>query len=686
MLFDESFEMEPGLRAAWRKVSAALGITERIIGITNAHWWFLEVHCSGKGTRRREYERFDEILCGLLLVKEGLSGTQMRALLGLEDDLGQKAFQQMIGPLQGEMITGDDSWYALTDRGATYARNGGKFNYYESRFRILIDAQIPGAEDAHTHRELLGNSQRGMQPHFAVEDVLASSGLRGQLEVQRRFAEHQAREVHLPAKGFYLDHAEILSASTVAYPIRVAIIEDFRDHEVRFRALHAHQAEFLPIQSACLNRPELKAYTDVIVEQFLADNRSPSESLTKSEHQKAEEAWLAKVASTTPERSVDAPEPEQAQPEFARKSFDSLAFEDELDWLSRHCQGEVWLISPWIRKRAFTARAPQIRSLLERGCRVYVAASAPHQPGQPMLEPAARTLIDQLSIDYPHFYFAEIPVFHEKIVLAIDPEKFRYEYTGSFNVLSFYARNQAAISRENMRRLPWGPDSEEHHAYFRAEFAAHALELLLTFYKEIDPKAVLLSETQIEAAQKRYERLQRRAAHLCTAAGAIYTDRLGQVRADIEDRLAAAIDAFVGKAIERFANRLSEVKNWDTKTRDRFRKDLKTLGGRHHEQVPAAIRTDFESKISIAYMRSRLENLKTELTQSKGDIPRKERTRYEKKLAEISGAHTPFPEVLAPIKAAILDLIREKSQVKGLKVLGKIDVSEHQKRNKKKGK
>lgn len=683
MLLEETFELDTKPKAEWEAVSSTLGITERLVTIIDWGWKFTSLTFSGKGSKHLPYQLFDEIICGFLLKEEGLSGDRIRELLGLADELGRKAFAKMVFPLiHDRVVEGDESYYALSEKGLLHAQQGNKFKQFEKGFSIVLDLQ--DLKDLQGHETLKLNPNHILvDEDMSVDgDPILALGLIDNLEKQRQVALIQAREVHLPEKGFYLDEAILSKRNTIAMPIRVAIIEDFAQSSHRFRALHPTSGKHLAEISAKLNRTGFEELCQNILANAEEELVAEISQEDKSEMQTEDEAWAILQAKEASHKSAEDAKTESEKAILSkRKSFDGPAFEREMSELVETCKGEVWMISPWVRPRAFRARKQQIQQLLKRGCFVFVGYSAPYNQEE-MLTQEVRRELENLSNSHEKFFHAELPQFHEKILYVRNPPAFEYEYTGSFNILSLYAKHLTKIGRENMRRLPWGKDSQKNYEYVRAIFERAYLEVYLRKGEELtlDPKSKDFLQ-QFKAVEKRLDQVEQKVNLLVRGERKL---ELEEAVLEMGMKMEAYQQSWVAYQFSSLESRLASKPELSIGERQKLENELKEI--EEHWPAPSPHPQYGPLRKSILEKNGRwsfTQYLK-ELGRVEKEMTQKEKENWTKKLESMIRSFEAIEEVFTPLIAECRDLIRGKSQIKGLKEIGRIDLPPRKNKKRKK--
>ena len=140
--------------------------------------------------------------------------------------------------------------------------------------------------------------------------------------------------------------------------------------------------------------------------------------------------------------------------------FGTEEFEEELSRLfedSELC--ELWLISPWIKRKAFVEeRAKRIKKFLaqKEDRRIRLIFSMPEQvDGAGMIDEESERELLKIQKEFKkRFQVAQFPKFHFKNVFAVSYTNRVRAYSGSFNVLSFSGFGYHSVRAEEMILLP----------------------------------------------------------------------------------------------------------------------------------------------------------------------------------------------------------------------------------------
>ncbi len=678
MLLDQTHTEDAAFAAAWKALETERALTERLVAVVSLPWYYARVKFTGKGTRKQAFELLDEIICGLLLVEDGLSGDQMRNLLGLQDDLGERAFETMLRPLQGNMVLGDNSYYALSDQGRIYAKAGSKYKPYRDPFEVIVDmsdsrnpkvkevhatigkTKVVGPEDGIN----IGKMQESLQKYFASIATLLP------------YVQAQTPNMHLPEKGFYLEQAQLENTRFETCNLWVGIFEDLETHTCFYEALLQEGLKPLPTISQVLSDPARKDLHDRIAVAVAKQCADELVQDSPPHAQVQDELWLLEKAKTLDE----IPEP-QLQAAVAtildeRKTFSTQAFEDEIDQISKACKGELWIISPWIKPAAFEKRRIQIERLLKNGCKVFIGYSAPHERGVEMVDTALLSRLSVMQSAHPQLFVAELPQFHEKLMYADHGNGKRYEYTGSFNVLSFAIGNQNKIGRENMRRLQWGTDSQHNYDYQHAAFTAHYQTKLKRALDNF-PHAIAQDRSAIAIFQKDLNRLGADFNSFFQYIGGKNEVEFAHQVNLLGERLETAKKDWIGLKIQEDMQAFSKIASLaPASAKDAVKKAADRIA--EIGLTPALLANELNALKSLCEtkaFRFDLEALRKKIDSHEIQWIASDEVRYEKELGRMRQAYPlAILAELAALQAGIETQILEKSQRMALKIVDKIDL------------
>ena len=465
-------------------------LIERIIGFTDFQWKYLITNYKGECSQPIPFNTFDEVICEIILKGEELSLEEIGKIIGLDiknDPGAHEIMSKAIKPLKepnkdgDKMVDGDDSLYWLTSLGKEYAEKGYKYSTFNRDFEIYWD--VIGDEHFHAKRSL--SEIKSVRNPVIVTDAPHQSILQLQ-----NIAEVQAPEVHFPQKGFNLINARHLNTNGFQAKVWVCFLENFRDNTTRTVVYDESQDKICQDLSRILDsRNDIK---DELIEKLIIND----ESVTETTEQKTEEQLHLENNLINQQGQIDeAIENEDLKriPEIKnsieenKNHFNTLEFELELKKLFETTKDDVWIISPWIRKYAFSKRLVFIEDYLQKGGRVFIAYSkeeSNNTNGSDMVDEESMKNLIELNKKYNHFYYSELPQFHYKNVWLRSSHGENIYYNGSFNILSFFVnQNQKYVRQEKMAKHIW---NDENEAEYSEVFKIFGVKYINTFIEALN--------------------------------------------------------------------------------------------------------------------------------------------------------------------------------------------------------
>jgi hypothetical protein len=448
-------------------------LVERIIGFTDFKWKYLISTYSGECTKPVQFSSFDDVICQILLQNKDLSLENIGKVIGLDtkNDLGAKeimrnAMVSLTEPNKNGdmMVEGDESAYWLTELGKTYAEKGVKYKTYKRDFEIYWDKI--GVDHVNANKSLSKlTSER-------INDE-SESNTEHSFEELKKVAEHQSPEIHYPKKGFTLLSAKHKVTETFEAAVWVCFLENFRDNTTRILVYNESQDNVIHELSSILNNDQ--RLKEELLEKLIISDESVSETNDpKPLEQKQLENVLIEhqleLDTARGDNEVEVASEILKRAESNKIHFNTLEFELELKKLFESTVGDVWIISPWIRRYAFKRRLQFIENYLKKGGRVFISYSKPEQIGQEMVDEYSESKLIEMEKKYTHFYFCELPHFHYKNVWLKNTDVDDIYYSGSFNILSFFVnQNKKYVRQEKMAKLPWDQeiDTEYQKVFYR---------------------------------------------------------------------------------------------------------------------------------------------------------------------------------------------------------------------------
>lgn len=498
-----------GTRIA-KAVYAAKKISERIFGYISYDIKFVKATYTGKTQRPAKITALEKGIVGILLVDETASFEKIGTILGLDvinDRAEQAILRTAIATLQSfNAIEGDDSCMALTDDGRAYAEKGERPDSYTKSFDIFVDTEHPSWLNI---KNCLGDNIKDIDeintpcdnPNFDLEQI-------------RAYAECQAQDVHYPQNRYILESVTWNEGHEATYKVYVCFVQNVATGEVRtfvydekqngLNELIAEQinkdedlkTELLSncIRLECENNEETEVLEGQAVEAAIAEIPTELKEAEQQMIQEEKEAELARNNEGKEEQVVTVHKPLNKDRLHKKALYDSLSFEVELQKIFKEDNpDEIWLISPWIRKKAFIQdRGPMIEDFLSNeNKRVFIAYSEPadNNDGKPMVDIEVEPGIKQLEEQYSNFYYVQLPEFHLKNVIEVKGDQ-TILFSGSFNVLSFsVSEQQTHVRREEMALA--------HHSVAKKKYLDCQFEFAKIYAERIRKQVTTLNDSDI---------------------------------------------------------------------------------------------------------------------------------------------------------------------------------------------
>lgn len=442
-------------------------LVERIIGFTDFKWDFLITKFNGKVSQPVPFNIIDEIVCDLLLV-DNLSKKRIGEILGfnIKDNPAESAIlEKTIKSLKGEkIIIENNDFYELSEIGVEYAKNGVKYSYFDRDFSIYFD--LTGRNQEHAKVEL--------KKLKSEKDNSHSSDIPINIEQIKEFAIFQAPEVHFPEKNFILQSASLVSSERFSAPLWAIFLENFKDNSSRVLVYDENQNKIIEQLSADLNKRDdfkAKLFENLVQNSdeisLTADSKSAQQ--LEEENKLIEQQVL--VDSALNNKNNKEVQKLKEEIKFQKRTFNSVEFELELKQIFETNNNELWFISPWLRYHAIRFRYNYFEQQLRAGAKIFIVYSEPESEGAEMVDPRAKSLLDELEKNYRNFYIHQLPKFHYKNVWIRNSNAPNVLYTGSFNILSFYVdTNSKNYRQEQMIKIDWDEETDLMYNEFIKQF------------------------------------------------------------------------------------------------------------------------------------------------------------------------------------------------------------------------
>lgn len=444
------------------KASQYTKLIERIIGYTHYKWQYSVVKFHGTCSQPVKFTVFDEVICGLLL-KRSMSLTEIGRILGLDiekDPAERNILLSAIKDLKkDQMVEGDDSIYWLTDVGTEYARNGVKFSTFERDFELYIDETANVRNEA---KKVFSNLVSEKIPILSNRKVLEN------IDEVRELAEIQAPEIHYPANSFMLQACKTLGEELFVAKVWVVLLENFRDKTNRVLVYDEKSGKIIEPLSDALSQDDVQK--KMILDKLLAESNDAEFKVRITDEQKNTEQTQQeqdliqiqdKIEDAIDKQDIETVVEIKKEVSSIKRHFNSLEFEVELKRLFDETKGDLWIISPWIKKRATFQRIPFFQQYMNKGGRIFVAYSQPEDGVQEMADQEPLDALMKMEQQFQNFYIYQLPPFHYKRVLLLNNGVGELYYTGSYNILSFFVQQgYQNIRQEEMTKLEWDSEND----------------------------------------------------------------------------------------------------------------------------------------------------------------------------------------------------------------------------------
>ena len=447
-------------------------LIERIIGFSDFDWHYNVIKCRGVCSQPVDFNLFDDAICAILLKGE-TSAKTIGTILGFDIETDPAERDLLLSAIQNlkndKMLDGDESIYWLTDIGREYAKNGVKYSTFERDFELYIDAT----------GDLKGNVKEVFSKLKSEKQVFFQHvNLPQTLDEVKQIAEVQAPEIHFPAKNFILQSYQFIDVEEFKAKVWVILLENFRDNTIRTLVYDEKQDSIINPLSESFDK--LEEQKDNLLEKLIRESGENDFSVEITDDQKSESQISIEQDLIKKQDDFDAAvetndkfkqESIQKEAVEGKRHFNSLEFEVELKRLFDTTSDELWIISPWIKRYATERRIPFFERYLKKGGRVFVAYSQPENGTDIMAEETVLERLYELENKYNSFYILQLPAFHYKRVwLKSNTDESLY-YTGSYNVLSFFVKqNSKNYRQEEMTKLDWNAENEKEYQELFIQF------------------------------------------------------------------------------------------------------------------------------------------------------------------------------------------------------------------------
>ena len=475
----------------YRQLSFEKPKTERVVGITPFNWKFSKAKFQGKFSTGQRFTLFDDTVTELLSIKPNQTLLDLADLMGFGTDISIANEIVKDLKLNGVIMgVGTPEQYSLTEKGKTDHQYRTKSKPpIKSEFELFIDYYNPSNKFAKSlfDREAK-NTTEELKPAFDFSDI----------ERIKLLAEEQASNVHLPKAGFFLQEANLIDHSLEYFQLRyIAVITEILDTTSNNIWIFDPYKKDIsrPLTQIARSSDELQKN---IKDSFLTEAKASGE-LLESVQKDVEQIEFDKAIVLS--SSIDDSQtsvPESFKPFLSYDSLNTVEFELEMEKLFDTVKYQLWLIFPWVKDGAFAQRLALIRKAIRNKTHVFIAFSENEgmvrRPNDKMVGERAMEILEQLSIDHTNFFFAELTKFHEKRVFAFLDDRFKCEYSGSQNYLSFYVgKSEKGFRRENMKRVVWSDKSDEEFELRKDEFINSYLKRIYEHLQRDEAQLAIVS-------------------------------------------------------------------------------------------------------------------------------------------------------------------------------------------------
>jgi hypothetical protein len=465
-------------------------LVERIIGFTDFEWQYSISTFSGECTHPIPFTSFDNVICEILLQSTELSLKNIGKVIGLDTGHDSGALEIMQNAMislteinndGNKMVDGDESAYWLTTLGKEYAEQGVKYKTYSRDFEIYWDGIGVNHLDAKRNLSRIKSKRHNSESELPEFDSL---------ELLKSYCEVQSPEIHFPQKGFNLLSAKHKKTEGFVGYVWICFLENFRDSTIRTLVYDETHGEIVQELSLILDQTE-ELKNELLEKLIFSDDSVSETSEPKPVEQEKLEDYLIRqqgeVDAALANSETDLIANIIDGIESNKKHFNTLEFELELKQLFESTNDDVWIISPWIKKFAFSRRKIFIENYLKKGGHVFVSYSQPEGTSnndKPMVDDYSSDTLADLERHYNHFYYCELPHFHYKNVWLRQSSGENVYYSGSFNILSFFVnQNQKYVRQEKMAKLSWDEDIETEYkkvfTFFGEKYLTRYLDELI---------------------------------------------------------------------------------------------------------------------------------------------------------------------------------------------------------------
>jgi hypothetical protein len=304
-----------------------------------------------------------------------------------------------------------------------------------------------------------------------------AQSLSNDIEKLRNFAYEHDPKAHYPEEKCQLlsePRPQLTSVSEKGVEVAICLLGNPAEEKVRVEVFNPVSGMFSEYLTSALNEnPKLQKN---LIAKWIEDNPDLEHQIVLSDREKEIKEELRKEQEFNRTSLEEAKSEEDIEEiieriNTGRKAFDEYGFEREISWLFGMAEKEIWLNFPRLRKQPLKVRTSQIREALERGVNIFLAYSKDYINEDNMHDKEALSTYTKLNEEYPNFFLCEVDLSHKRTILAIANEDLRFEYTPSYNIMSFSPYGiEEEIAKEINYRVPWDNESQKEYDYLKEKF------------------------------------------------------------------------------------------------------------------------------------------------------------------------------------------------------------------------
>ena len=243
--------------------------SERIIGITHTEYAFTRLTYDGNTVRPEPITPLERAVVGIIDIDGSASFDAVGKILGLdvEHDTAENAMLlEAINKMKGYgMLEGDESYFALTDKGKVFAKEGERPVTYNKSFCIFFDKNHP---DYLYLDADFSSSNPNSKTASVSDEVPEELSAFHDLDTIKSFAEVQAPSVQNEKNRYILQAANLKRSETLKTSFYVIILQSIRNEgDFRVFVYDDIQKSILPHLSELIQSD--KEWTSQLLEQCI---------------------------------------------------------------------------------------------------------------------------------------------------------------------------------------------------------------------------------------------------------------------------------------------------------------------------------------------------------------------------------------------------------------------------------